>query len=134
MIIIDLDSFKTINDNYGHLAGDELLRQVGTIIQNTIREADRAFRYGGDEFAILLPQTPIDAAFKVAERITPADFCHIEIGSIPVSNYLGLSSWPSDGVSPSELISAADAALYQANEPAATAVWISIPVQNGSKR
>jgi diguanylate cyclase (GGDEF)-like protein len=114
LVIIDLDSLKTINDNYGHLAGDELLRQIGGIIQNTVRESDRAFRYGGDEFAILLPQTPIEAAFKVAERIRQQTFARIEIGSIPVSVSLGLSSWPSDGVTASELISAADTALYKA--------------------
>jgi diguanylate cyclase (GGDEF)-like protein len=114
LVIIDLDSLKTVNDNYGHLAGDELLRQIGSIIQNTVRETDRAFRYGGDEFAILLPQTAVEAAFKVAERIRQQTFARIEIGSIPISISLGLSSWPSDGVTPSELIASADAALYRA--------------------
>jgi diguanylate cyclase (GGDEF)-like protein len=114
LMIIDLDSLKTINDNYGHLAGDELLRQVGSIIQTTVRESDRAFRYGGDEFAVLLPQTTLDAAYKVAERIRQQTFARIEIGSIPVSVSLGLSTWPSDGVAPAELIAAADAALYRA--------------------
>ena len=114
LMIIDLDSLKTINDNYGHLAGDELLRQVGSIIQTTIRESDRAFRYGGDEFAALLPQTTLDAAYKVAERIRQQTFARIEIGSIPISVSLGLSTWPSDGVTPAELIAAADAALYRA--------------------
>jgi diguanylate cyclase (GGDEF)-like protein/putative nucleotidyltransferase with HDIG domain len=114
LIILDLDSFKSLNDNYGHLAGDELLRQIGNIMKNTIREADRAFRYGGDEFAILLPQTSIEAALKVAERIRQQTFARIEIGSIPITISLGLASWPADGVSPNEIIAAADAALYEA--------------------
>jgi diguanylate cyclase (GGDEF)-like protein len=114
LIMIDLDSLKNVNDNYGHLAGDELLRQIGNIIQNSLRETDRAFRYGGDEFAILLPQTTIEAAFKVAERIRQQTFARIEIGSVPISVSLGLSSWPGDGVAPGDLVSAADAALYHA--------------------
>lgn len=114
MIILDLDSFKSLNDNYGHLAGDELLRQIGIIMKNTIREADQAFRYGGDEFAILLPQTSISAAYKVAERIRQQTFARIEIGSSPISVSLGLASWPADGVGPNDIIAAADVALYQA--------------------
>jgi diguanylate cyclase (GGDEF)-like protein len=114
MIVLDLDSFKSLNDNYGHLAGDELLRQIGIIMKNTIREADQAFRYGGDEFAVLLPQTPIEAAHKVAERIRQQTFAGIEIGSNPISVSLGLSSWPADGVGPNDIIAAADAALYKA--------------------
>jgi diguanylate cyclase (GGDEF)-like protein/putative nucleotidyltransferase with HDIG domain len=114
LIILDIDSLKTVNDNYGHLAGDELLRQVSTIITGAIRESDRAFRYGGDEFAILLPQTSIESALKVAERIRQQAFARIEIGSIPISTSLGISSWPVDGVSPNAVLAAADAALYQA--------------------
>jgi diguanylate cyclase (GGDEF)-like protein len=114
VIILDLDSFKSLNDNYGHLAGDELLRQIGVIMKNAIRESDQAFRYGGDEFAILLPQTGVESALKVAERIRQQTFARIEIGSIPISVSLGLASWPADGVSPNEVIAAADAALYKA--------------------
>ncbi|MBN1191558.1 MAG: diguanylate cyclase [Dehalococcoidales bacterium] len=114
LIILDLDSLKALNDNYGHLAGDELLRQIGIIIKNTIREADQAFRYGGDEFAILLPHTDLDSALRVAERIRQKTFAQIEIGSIPISVSLGIACWPSDGVSPNDLLAAADAALYKA--------------------
>lgn len=114
LIMIDMDSLKEINDTYGHLVGDELLRQIGRLIKNTIREADQAFRYGGDEFAVVLPHTPIDAAFNVAERIRQATFSRTEIGSTPVSVSLGLACWPADGLGPNNLIAAADEALYQA--------------------
>ena len=114
LIILDLDSFKSLNDNFGHLAGDELLRQIGAIMSNAIRESDRAFRYGGDEFAILLPQTTIEAALKVAERIRQQTYAMIEIGSKPISISLGLASWPVDGVLANDILAAADKALYQA--------------------
>lgn len=114
LIVLDLDSFKALNDNFGHLAGDELLRQIGIIMNSAVRESDRAFRYGGDEFAILLPQTTIEAAYKVAERIRQQTYARIEIGSKPISISLGLASWPADGVVVNDILAAADAALYQA--------------------
>jgi len=114
LIIFDIDSFKLFNDNYGHLAGDELLRQIGVIINKTIRETDMAFRFGGDEFAVLLPLTTINAALMAAERIRQKAFASMEIGSVPVSISLGVASWPADGISPNEILKAADQALYQA--------------------
>ena len=114
IIILDLDSFKAFNDNYGHLAGDKLLKQISNIMKNAIRNADQAFRYGGDEFAITLPQTAIDAAHKVAERVRQQVASKIKTGYIPVTVSLGLASWPADGIGPNELIGAADVALYQA--------------------
>jgi diguanylate cyclase (GGDEF)-like protein len=114
LIIFDIDTFKSLNDNYGHLAGDELLRQLGIIMKNNIRESDQAFRYGGDEFAVLLPQTTIEAALRVAERIRQQTYAEIEIGSSPISISLGLATWPSDGISPTDIIAAADVALYAA--------------------
>ena len=112
MIILDLDSFKSLNDNYGHLAGDEVLRKIGNMIKMAIRESDQAFRYGGDEFAVLLPQTPMDAAYKVAERIRQQTFATLEIDSRPIGTSVGLASWPADGVGSNDIISAADKALY----------------------
>jgi diguanylate cyclase (GGDEF)-like protein/putative nucleotidyltransferase with HDIG domain len=114
LIILDLDSFKSLNDNYGHLAGDEILRQIGAVIKNSIREADQAFRYGGDELAILLPQTSTGAAQRVAERIRLQTFAKLEIGSIPITISLGLACWPADGLGTDNILAAADAALYQA--------------------
>ncbi len=114
LIILDLDSFKSLNDNFGHPAGDEILRQIGAIMRNSIREADQAFRYGGDELAILLPQTPTSSALKVAERIRLQTFAKLELGSAPITVSLGLASWPTDGLGPDDILATADAALYQA--------------------
>ncbi|MDD5037871.1 MAG: diguanylate cyclase [Dehalococcoidales bacterium] len=113
VIVLDLDDFKSFNDNHGHLAGDKLLRRVGDTIKNTIRAADQAFRYGGDEFAILLPQTNFEAAYEVAERLRELIAAIEEAGETPVTASLGLAGWPIDGIGPNEIIAVADAALYQ---------------------
>jgi len=115
LIIFDLDKFKEFNDKNGHLAGDRLLKQIGRTLKSTIRSADYAFRYGGDEFAILLPQTPADASRDVAERIRqkiPLELSASNYTSVTAS--FGVASWPAHGVIPDEVIAAADAALYQA--------------------
>ncbi len=114
IIILDLDSFKTFNDRYGHLAGDKLLSQIGAIMKGAIRNADQAFRYGGDEFAILLPQTTIEAAYQVAERVRRQVASKVKAGSIRVTTSLGMASWPADGIGLNEIIAAADGALYHA--------------------
>ena len=114
LAILDLDSFKAFNDNYGHLAGDKLLRQVGHIIKSAIRSSDQAFRYGGDEFAILLPQTTIDAARQVAERVREKIATKVETGNVQITASIGLASWPADGIGQKEIIAAADVALYRA--------------------
>ena len=74
LIILDIDSLKTVNDNFGHLAGDELLRQIGAVIKNVIRESDQAFRYGGDEFAILITANPSRGCSESCRKNPPADF------------------------------------------------------------
>jgi len=114
LIILDLDNLKAFNDNYGHLAGDNLLKEIGSLMRNSIRSADQAFRYGGDEFAILLPNTPINAANQVAERIRKQVASKVTAGNISVTASLGLASWPANGMGANEVIAAADAALYQA--------------------
>ncbi len=116
LIILDLDSFKMFNDSRGHLAGDDLLRKIGSAIKNSIRSADQAFRYGGDEFAILLPYTVADAAFLVAERIRKQIASHLSTGKIPVTVSLGLATWPANGTGANDIIAAADAALYRAKQ------------------
>ncbi|MFH1651800.1 MAG: diguanylate cyclase [Chloroflexota bacterium] len=114
LIILDLDNFKAYNDNYGHLAGDHLLQQIGIILKGAVRTADQAFRYGGDEFAILLPQTAVDAADRVAQRVRRQIALKVKSDQVPITASLGLACWPADGVTPNEIISSADAALYHA--------------------
>ncbi len=116
LIILDLDFFKAFNDSYGHLAGDKLLKQLGTIMKDAIRGTDEAFRYGGDEFAVLLPQTTLRDAYEVAERVRDQITSEIKVEDVSVTASFGLASWPVDGVRINEIISAADIALYYAKQ------------------
>ena len=116
LIMIDLDHFKTYNDNYGHLAGDEVLRKVGRCIQSSIRSVDLAFRYGGEEFAVILPATRLNDAYKAAERIRKTIEAKASTGVTPVTASLGISNWPIDGMTKEAVIGRADAALYQAKQ------------------
>jgi diguanylate cyclase (GGDEF)-like protein len=116
LVILDLDSFKAFNDTYGHIEGDRLLKQLGIVLKGAVRDADEAFRYGGDEFAILLPQTSIKDAHEVAERVRRRINSEVKTGSVSMTASLGLASWPVDGIAISEIISAADKALYYAKQ------------------
>jgi diguanylate cyclase (GGDEF)-like protein len=125
LIMLDLDSFKAYNDVYGHPAGDTLLQDVGGLIKKAIRTSDQAFRYGGDEFAALLPQTDTDSAYHVAERIRQEVAAHAQSRSTGVTCSVGISSCPSDGKLPADLISAADSALYHSKYAGGNRVHIS---------
>ena len=116
IILIDIDLFKIYNDNYGHLAGDEILRRVSDYIRNTIRNIDIAARYGGEEFAVILPETRLADAYFVAERIRKNVETKTSQKSMPVTVSLGVASWPMDGVMKEELLSRADKALYLAKK------------------
>jgi len=114
LILIDIDLFKTYNDVSGHLAGDEMLKQVGTHVKESVRDTDICFRYGGDEFAIILPEAPLEGGRKVAERIRKGMEARMDLKGIPLTCSIGIASWPTDGVMREEIIQAADAALYYA--------------------
>ncbi|MEN8613718.1 diguanylate cyclase [Dehalogenimonas sp. THU2] len=114
LIILDLDLFKVYNDIYGHLAGDQLLRKVGQLLQSSVRNIDLPFRYGGEEFAILLPETRTDDAYRVAERLRKTIEAKSSFREMPVTASLGVSTWPGDGLMKEEIIHRADTALYRA--------------------
>ena len=120
VLMIDLDGLKSINDTGGHLRGDEVLRAIGAVIARSTRAVDSAYRFGGDEFVVLLPETDIVGAFVVAEKIRlGAEELDVTIGGgVPsgaqVSVSIGLVSHPEDGLSAEELMAAADRAMYHA--------------------
>jgi diguanylate cyclase (GGDEF)-like protein/putative nucleotidyltransferase with HDIG domain len=116
LILIDLDLFKTYNDVHGHLAGDEVLRQVARHIKLTIRRIDIGVRYGGDEFAVILPQTSIDGARNIAEKIHKRIETRTESLDVPLTCSIGVASWPENGIMREEIVRAADMALYYAKQ------------------
>ena len=116
LLFLDMDLFKAYNDIYGHLAGDDMLKQIGQYIKSSIRGIDMAFRYGGDEFTVILPQASLDDACKVAERIRKRIEVEMDSKGAPLTCSLGIASWPTDGVMREEIIQAADASLYYAKQ------------------
>lgn len=112
-MMLDVDNFKTYNDRFGHPAGDEALKLVGHVIRETLRGADVAARFGGEEFAILLPQTTGDEAAAIAERIRD-NMEHTQFPHREVTVSIGIASCSADLCSSSNIISAADKALYEA--------------------
>ena len=114
ILLMDLDNFKKYNDTFGHLAGDRLLVQVAGIIKSCIRSSDQAFRYGGDEFAVILPHSSTMDSFSVAERMRENIAEVMSARQLDLSVSIGVASWPGDGTTLDELCYAADMALYYA--------------------
>lgn len=130
LLLIDLDEFKAINDGRGHAGGDRVLRGFGELLGVTLRLADRAFRVGGDEFAVLLPHTDLEGARVVARRLLAQSLqpsvrsSHLE----PLSFSGGISALPELALGPAQLYSQADAALYAAKRGGRTDVATFDPV------
>jgi diguanylate cyclase (GGDEF)-like protein len=120
--LLDIDRFKAINDTYGHLTGDEVLKEIAHTLNTMLREYDPAGRFGGEEFAVLLPQTRAVDAFRIAERIRSAisGLCIIAPGAtggerVHVTVSIGVAALDAGGKREyAELMAAADAALYRA--------------------
>ena len=115
LLLLDLDHFKQVNDQYGHAAGDQVLASVGAALRSVVRERDFAGRNGGDEFAVLLPDTDIGVALEVAERVR-ATIAEVTLPGtdVPVTASIGVAGFPSHASTPERLERLADAALYVA--------------------
>jgi diguanylate cyclase (GGDEF)-like protein len=116
VIFIDLDYFKQVNDTHGHLVGSKLLWMIGDVIKGNLRMIDYAFRYGGDEFVVLLPQTPKLSSLLVVRRmkdlLTSKVFFREENLNIKVTASFGVASFPVDGRTRKEILRMADEAMY----------------------
>ncbi|MBI5491632.1 MAG: sensor domain-containing diguanylate cyclase [Deltaproteobacteria bacterium] len=116
MIFLDLDHFKDVNDNYGHLAGSKLLKEVARLILGMIRNVDMACRYGGDEFIIMMPGTPKKSAVTVAEKLRSSMseevFLKDDGINISLTGSFGVASFPADADNKDGLIHMADNAMY----------------------
>ncbi|HEV8497706.1 MAG TPA: diguanylate cyclase [Gemmatimonadaceae bacterium] len=119
-VMCDLDRFKSVNDTYGHQAGDAVLKQFARILRNEVREIDRVGRYGGEEFMLLLPGTVLDAAVTFAERVRKEVEGHtftFDGTQICRTASFGVSAWPHPRIGNCDvLVRAADDALYVAKE------------------
>ncbi len=110
IVLLDMDGLKTINDHYGHLTGSRALVRIGKILRNHSRAIDTAARYGGDEFALVLPEAGKDIASRVVSRIRERVSLEPEHPALSVS--AGVAAFPEDGDTPEKLLGAADRALY----------------------
>jgi len=137
-VLCAVDHFKAYNDRYGHLAGDDTLRQVAGVISSGLRGGDAAYRYGGEEFLVVLPEQSVDSAVAIAERLrhtveelgvphaagTPAGVVTISAG---VASFSGAGS-------ADDLLKVADAALYEAEEAGRNTVRTRGREKNGEPR
>jgi diguanylate cyclase (GGDEF)-like protein len=128
LIFIDLDGFKKLNDQYGHLSGDEVLKQVSRVIRDVVRDSDVAARYAGDEFCVLLPNSGLEGARTLANRIslliseleiTGIGNQHVTV-SIGIATYKGDKDYPFD-----QMLQVAEKAMYRAKNAMNHQIMIS---------
>ena len=120
VVFMDLDGFKLVNDAYGHRAGSATLTEVAHVITRTVRDSDFIARYGGDEFVLMLPETPSKQALQMAERVRLRLEGHRFKGGVGADIYLtasfGVASFPEHATQAEKLIELADAAMYEAKQ------------------
>lgn len=129
LIFLDLDHFKEVNDTHGHLVGSKLLREMAELIRGSLRLIDYAFRYGGDEFVILLPQTGKESANVVArrlhERVNEKKFMAEEGLNLHLTASFGLATYPADATTKAEMIRLADEAMYLAKNTSRNSIAVA---------
>lgn len=119
LLIVDIDHFKQVNDTYGHVAGDDVLKALANRLSKQLRTNDHLARYGGEEFVIILPETPLEMAHLLAERIRKStEEREYQVGNqtIHITLSIGISSFPSHADTLEEMIYHADSALYEAKD------------------
>jgi len=116
IVLIDLDDFKSINDTYGHTMGDEVLKSFANHMQNNIGKQGMCFRYGGEEFMIVLPSATVDIAIEVAENLRIKQALQDTACGRPVTLSAGITAFTANIKTPNQLISIADQALYKAKQ------------------
>lgn len=119
IFIVDIDHFKAVNDTYGHLYGDHVLKKLGEIMSKIIRSSDQVFRYGGEEFVIIMPETGYDEAVAVVDRLMDAVRGHTFVYDeqrAKITASIGGASFPFQSIDKVELMKLADQALYKAKE------------------
>ena len=130
VIFLDLDGFKNINDQFGHLAGSGTLTEVGGILAQGVRESDIIARYGGDEFVVVLPETPASGALVIAERLRRAieehRFLEAQGISARISASFGIATYPDHALSPEGLIQKADQAMYRVKEREKNGIEVAV--------
>ncbi len=125
-VMVDLDHFKRINDDHGHLAGDQVLVAAADAIRNSVRDTDVVGRYGGEEFVLLLPNTDLQGAREVAERCRRL-ISEVRINTVAVTASLGIASFPSAEINGiDDLIHNADEALYRAKKSGRDQVAVAV--------
>ena len=131
VIMVDIDQFKRLNDEFGHLLGDEVLRQVSSIFFQQLRKIDVVCRYGGEEFAVLLSQTSHQHAMGVAEKLRRLiETWQFPGVARPVTISAGTATYPDHGTSRDELVKAADAGLYAAKQAGRNCVRVASEVEH----
>jgi len=128
LLMFDVDDFKMFNDTYGHVKGDQALAAVAEILRGAMRESDMVFRYGGEEFIAILPETAIDVALTAAERARQeiekksGEYLR-DIADPGVTVSVGVAAYPVDGVDRDALLQVADALLYKAKREGKNRVY-----------
>jgi len=132
LMILDIDYFKTVNDRLGHRAGDLVLKELADLMTDTVRDIDMVGRYGGEEFAIILPHTSVEQAYSLAERLRNRIECHafdIEDGIVRLTASIGIADVCNPAIaSVEDWVNAADMALYDAKAQGRNRVVVHTPI------
>jgi diguanylate cyclase (GGDEF)-like protein len=137
LLLLDIDHFKKVNDTHRHPAGDAVLRGVAGVAQKQARETDIVARYGGEEMALILPETDARGAHAIAERLRKAVGAAgypTERGNLHVTVSVGVATWPGSGEAAEALLEAADKALYRAKQAGRNRVSAAVPASPGGLR